>query len=107
MGVPLKEFAAGEIEGVGEVPSDAAIFGFAVIANARIAGSVGLADFLSAVGGRIVGNDELEVGERLREQRIDGGGQVLLAVVDRQADADARITGCHRLLPLRHNKCYP
>ena len=43
------------------------------------------------IGGAIVGNDHLEVAERLRADRFESLGEIVLPVVDRNTDADSEV----------------
>lgn len=72
----------------------AAVLLIAHIVHARVAGRV--KQVLRAVGRGIVHNDDLEVCIRLRQNTLDAGGQLVLAVVGRDNDRDQII---HRLPP--------
>ena len=81
---------AGEVDRERLVPGATDVGVVAVVADPGIAGGVVASDLLRGIGRRVVGDDQLEVPERLGEDRIDGRGEVVLAVEHGQADADRR-----------------
>ena len=72
----------------------AAVLLVAHVAHARVAGRV--KQVLRAVGRGIVHDDDLEICIRLRQNALDAGGQLVLAVVGRDDDRDQIV---HRLPP--------
>ena len=72
----------------------AAVLLVAHIVHARVAGRV--KQVLRAVGRGIVHDDDLEICIRLRQNALDAGGQLVLAVVGRDNDRDQIV---HRLPP--------
>lgn len=90
MGGPLEVLAGGKLDADVEVAARAEVALVAVIPDAGIVVGVVPADGAGGVGGGVVAQDELEIAERLGEQRVDGLPQIAFAVEDRQADADPR-----------------
>ena len=72
----------------------AAVLLVAHVVHARVAGRV--KQVLRAVGRGIVHDDDLEICIRLRQNALDAGGQLVLAVVGRDDDRDQIV---HRLPP--------
>jgi hypothetical protein len=101
VGGPFEIRAVGQLEGAVEVGRRADVHGLAVIADARVGGGVALADRRRIVGRRVVGDDQLEVTVALSQDRLDGFGNMMLPVADRQPDADSRSFGHAQLRSLR------
>src|SRR5690606_19115064 len=78
----------GQLEGEGEVAGRADVLRVPVVADPWVGRRVPAGDLAGGVGGGVVDDDQLEVGEVLVEDRPDGPLQVRLAVEHRQADAD-------------------
>ena len=79
---PLEELAAGTAEYTVEVRSGAQVARESRVLDTLISPSVSLANLAGGVGGSVVGYDELEVGEILRENGFERLCKVLLPVVD-------------------------
>lgn len=73
-----------------EVPRSTHVGGVAHISDAVVASCELTADRLGVVGGGIVGDHQLEIGERLCEQRVEGVAEVVAAVPHGQPDTDPR-----------------
>jgi hypothetical protein len=58
------------------------IFGLTDITDAPIPLGVGLANLLRAVGRGVVRDQEVEIAIALREDRVDGGREIVVTVVD-------------------------
>ena len=71
-----------------EVPDRAPVFVGSLVANPLVAGRERSADLLGRVVRGIVGDDQLEFAVILAEDRLDRLGEVTLAIVDRQSNAD-------------------
>ena len=84
---PLEELTARELEGAVVIGGQADIGLVPDVANAPIPLCKPAADVFGPIGRCIVRDDQLEVSEVLLDQPRQGIGQVLLAVVDGQADA--------------------
>ncbi len=80
----------GQVQDVGEVPRRAAVALLARVADPRVDRREAPGDLLGSVRGGVVADDQLEVAHLLRQQRLDGTGEELLAVVDGQPDAHER-----------------
>src|SRR5262249_62000653 len=59
------------------------------VLDTRVFGRISTADLVAAVSGAIIREDQLKISVCLIEVRLYRGTDVLLAVVDRHADADA------------------
>src|SRR6185437_1956830 len=81
---------AGEIERQVPVGAAADVLGVAVVADARVARGERAAYLLAAVGRGVVQDQELEVTERLRQQRGERRLEISLPVVDGDRDGDLR-----------------
>src|SRR5690606_17118599 len=86
---PLVVLAPGELEYPAEVARPAEVPLVPVVPDPRVARHVLAADGLGAVGRGVVGDHQLEVGERLREESVERRPEVPLPVVDGDGDADA------------------
>src|SRR5829696_4422755 len=93
VGGPLEVGRFGELEGPVVVPRQPVVLLGPVVTDAGVAGGVPAADLLRAVRGGVVGDDELEVDEVLREQRIELALQEPLAVAHGYSDAHPRSHG--------------
>ena len=71
------------------------------VAHSRVPLGVPARDLSRPVGRRVVGHDDLEVLERLGQDRLDRLGQVALAVEYGEPHGDARRPGRLRTLPGR------
>ena len=60
------------------------------IPDSIVAYGVLATDRLGTVGGGVVADDQLEIRERLREQRIESFAEVFVAVANGQSDTDTR-----------------
>jgi hypothetical protein len=87
---PLEELAAAVPEDDVVIELAADVAGLSEVADPAVLGRVLPADVLRGVGGRVVGDDQLEVLVRLAEQRFDRFGEVRGSVVDGQADSQPR-----------------
>jgi hypothetical protein len=87
---PLEVLASRELEDPVVVSGGAQVLRIPEIADSGIARRVPPADRLRCVGGRVVGDDQLEYAKRLREDGIQRLGEIFLAVVDGQPDADPK-----------------
>ena len=92
---PLEVLAAREVEAAVVVRPRPEVAWVPDVTHAGVPSGVGGADLRGAVGGGVVGDDQLEVPEVLLQDRVDGPREVALAVEDGQADADARCSGGH------------
>ena len=90
---PEEVLAAGMLEDPRVVPEDAQVGFVLVDADARVARGEGAAVFDRVVRRAVVADDQLEVLEGLREQGVQGGRQIGLAVVYGESDRDARRAG--------------
>jgi hypothetical protein len=87
---PFEVLAGRQLGGPVEVAAGADVAGVAMIADAPVPGGVAPADVAGGVGGGVVADDQLEVGERLDEERFDGVAQVASTVEDGKTDTDLR-----------------
>lgn len=94
---PLEQLAPALGEHVVVVGRGADVPGQPDVPDARVPRRVLAADVLGPVGRGVVGDDQLEVLVGLSEQRVERLGQVLLAVVHGQADAQPGMGG-HEVL---------
>lgn len=90
---PLEQLAAGLVEDVVVVRRGADVAGQPQVPDARVLRGVPAADVLGPVARGVVGDDQLEVLVGLAEQGVERLGQVLLAVVHGQADAQPGSVG--------------
>ena len=81
------EAAARVLEGSVAGLGSAAVLGLSKNAEARVAGGVGVGHRRGAVRGAVVHEDGLPVRHRLRDERVQGLGKILLAVVERDDHA--------------------
>ena len=71
-----------------EIPGHASVLHVADIANAGITSGEVATDLLGCVGRVIVGDDDLDILDGLREKRLDRDGSVRFAIEDGEPDAD-------------------
>ena len=90
VGQPFEQLAARLVEGAREVARGPKVALVAQVANPRIAGGEIACDRFRTIGRGIVADDQLEVGEALRQRRADRVLKEVLPVVDRQPDAHSR-----------------
>src|SRR5207245_2059101 len=95
---PLEELPSRKLQDPVVVPGGSAVLRAASVLDPRIRTGVGTADLFGRVCGRVVRDDELEVGEGLAEQRVERLGKKALPVVDRKPNTDGRLRG-HRPHP--------
>ena len=86
MGRPLEVLAPGQVKGAVEVGRGPQVAFVAIVADTVVPSRVLPADGLGLVGGGVVANDDLEIGEGLGQQGIQGLAQILFAVIHRQTD---------------------
>ena len=82
-----------------EVVQKADILGLPVVHDAAIGCGELAADLLRPVGGRVVGDHELQVLVGLREHRCDDLGKPFGPVADREADRDQRSRSLRPAMP--------
>ncbi len=98
---PLEVLAAGETEALMEVGCCADIRRVAYIAHPAVVGFPTEGDLLRAVGGSVVGDDQLEIRVGLAEDRPYRLVEVCLPILDGQPDADSWFLLGHRVLVTR------
>src|SRR5689334_18053058 len=98
--MPTEVFASGELEDATIVARRADIRRVSDVSDAAVRGSEAAGNLLRSVRGRIVADDQLEVAERLLEERTDCGGEVSLPVKYGNPDADWRMRRVHTHLVL-------
>src|SRR5712671_218741 len=103
---PFEVPAAREPEDPAMIPRGALILERALEADAWIALRILDDDVGRFVAGRVVRDDQLEVGERLRLDRIETGTQVALPIEDGQSDRH-RVHGSSRALCAWKASAYP
>jgi hypothetical protein len=89
VGVPHEQRRARELHHRVDVARGPQVRLLPHVTDPRIARRILEADRGRPVGGGVVRDDELEVGERLGQEPVQGQAQVPLAVVDRHPDRDA------------------
>jgi len=85
---PFEVFADGQLRRDIEISGGADVPILTVVPDARVAVGIAGADGGRRVGRGVVGEDQLEVPKRLVEERIDGLGEVALAIEHGQPDAN-------------------
>lgn len=90
---PAKIVADGKFEAASVIARCAKVLSVAIIFYARISRGIRAAYLLAAVGGGIVGEDQLKVRIGLIKMGFDGFSQIHLAVVDRHGHADIGLPG--------------
>src|SRR5262249_39462467 len=90
VGRPLEVWSPRELDHTIVIPGRAPVPVAPMVDDAWVPPRVLAADRLGAIGRRVVGDDQLEVGARLAQQRVQRGLEIALAVVDRQTDDDPR-----------------
>src|SRR6188508_55107 len=85
-GSPFEIRTARQLKHLVPVPHQTAIDALSHIANAGILRRILLADRLGGIAGGVVGNNQLEVAEALREQGVDRLREPACSVIDRQPD---------------------
>jgi len=103
---PLEVLSAGLPDHVGVVEGGAAVPRVPHVADPGVTRRVGTRDRLGGVGRGVVRDDQLEVRERLCQQRVQSRGEVVLPVVRGQTDGQSRTprrVRCHEtpLSPIR------
>ncbi|HEY7089089.1 MAG TPA: hypothetical protein VH518_13425 [Tepidisphaeraceae bacterium] len=83
MSVPAEVFTARQLEAPVVIGRGAEIGLVSEISDARVAGDIFLTDLLSLIRGSVVADDEFEIAERLRQQRVDREADKPLAVPHR------------------------
>ena len=81
---PLEIPARRELEAQIEIAGGAEVALVAHVANAAVASREALADSLRRIGRGVVGDDQLEIGKALIQQRLDRRHDVAFAIVDGQ-----------------------
>ena len=81
-GGPHEKGRVGFVKHEAEIHLRAQVLGLANIADARITGRISLANALGFVARSIVGNDDLKIIHRLREQAVERGPNGRRAIVD-------------------------
>src|ERR1039457_2692025 len=89
-GGPLEVFARCKRENTPDIPARAHILFTSVVADARVGSAIGFAYPLRAVGRCVIGNNQLEIAERLAEQRIERLAKKWLSVVDKKSNTEKR-----------------
>src|SRR5208337_3354569 len=94
-GGPTEELARSKLETTTIVPGGAEITGVSVVPDPAVPRSVVTADLFAAISRTVVREDELEIAVCLVEMGLNGSCDVLFAVVNRHADANAGFAhGC-------------
>ena len=97
VGCPLEELAAGLLDHEVVIERRAAVLRVMDVPHAGINRCIMPGDLTRPIGGAVIGDDQLEVGEGLRQEGVQGCREETLAVVNRQAKREAgyRCGGAH------------